>query len=62
MFFSLSQNLMFQLDPERAHEMAISMFKHTANTPLQCAYAQQLANKPVSLMGLEFKNPVGLAA
>ena len=62
MFFSLSQKLMFQLDPERAHEMAISMFKHTANTPLQCAYAQQLANKPVSLMGLEFKNPVGLAA
>ena len=62
MFFSLSQKLMFQLDPERAHEMAIAMFKKTANTPLQCAYAQQLANKPISLMGLEFKNPLGLAA
>lgn len=62
MFFSLSQKLMFQLDPERAHEMAIAMFKRTANTPLQCAYAQQLASKPVTVMGLDFKNPVGLAA
>ena len=62
MFFSLSQKLMFQLDPERAHEMAIAAFKHTANTPLQCAYAQTINNKAVTEMGLEFKNPVGLAA
>jgi dihydroorotate dehydrogenase len=62
MFFSLSQKLMFQLDPERAHEMAISFFKRTANTPLACAYAQSIADKPVSLMGINFKNPVGLAA
>jgi dihydroorotate dehydrogenase len=62
MFFSLSQKLMFQLDPERAHEMAIAAFKHTANTPLQCAYAQKIMNKPVTVMGLDFKNPVGLAA
>lgn len=62
MFFSLSQKLMFQLDPERAHEMAIAMFKHTAHTPLKCAYAQQLAAKPVTVMGLDFKNPLGLAA
>jgi len=62
MFFSLSQKLMFQLDPERAHEMAIAAFKHTANTPLQCAYAQTINNKAVTVMGLDFKNPVGLAA
>ena len=62
MFFSLSQKLMFQLDPERAHEMAISFLKHSANTPLACAYAQNLPNKPVNVMGIDFKNPVGLAA
>lgn len=62
MFFSLSQKLMFQLDPERAHEMAISFLKNTANTPLACAYAQTLPNKPVNVMGIDFKNPVGLAA
>lgn len=62
MFFSLSQKLMFQLDPERAHEMAISFFKRSANTPLACAYAQSLRNKPVNVMGIDFKNPVGLAA
>ncbi|MGB0833138.1 MAG: quinone-dependent dihydroorotate dehydrogenase [Psychrobium sp.] len=62
MFFSLSQKLMFQLDPERAHEMAISFLKNTANTPLACAYGQTLPNKPVNVMGIDFKNPVGLAA
>ena len=62
MFFSLSQKLMFQLDPERAHEMAISFFKRSANTPLACAYAQSLRDKPVNVMGIDFKNPVGLAA
>lgn len=62
MFFSLSQKLMFQLDPERAHEMAISFLKHSANTPLACGYAQNLANKPVNVMGIDFKNPIGLAA
>jgi len=53
---------MFQLDPERAHEMAISFFKRSANTPLACAYAQSLRDKPVNVMGIDFKNPVGLAA
>jgi len=62
MFFSLSQKLMFQLDPERAHEMAISFFKRTGNTALAAAYAQSIIDKPVSVMGINFKNPVGLAA
>lgn len=62
MFFSLSQKLMFQLDPERAHDMAISFFKRTANTPLACAYAQSLKDNSVNVMGIDFKNPVGLAA
>ena len=62
MFFSLSQKLMFQLDPELAHEMDISFFKNSANTPLACAYAQQIIDKPVNVMGIDFKNPVGLAA
>lgn len=62
MFFSLSQKVMFQLDPERAHEMAIAFMKHSANTPLACAYRQTVMNKPVNVMGIDFKNPVGLAA
>lgn len=62
MFFSLSQKLMFQLDPERAHEMAISFLKNTANTPIACTYGQKLSDKPVNVMGIDFKNPVGLAA
>ena len=53
---------MFQLDPERAHEMAISFFKNSVNTPLACAYSQTLPSKPVNLMGIDFKNPIGLAA
>jgi len=53
---------MFQLDPERAHEMAISFFKKSGNTPLAAAYAQSIVDKPVNVMGINFKNPVGLAA
>jgi len=62
MFFSLSQKIMFQLDPERAHEMAITLMKHSANTPLACAYKQSIIDKPINVMGIDFKNPVGLAA
>jgi len=62
MFFSLSQKIMFQLDPERAHEMAISFMKNSVNTPLACAYRQSIIDKPVNVMGIDFKNPVGLAA
>lgn len=62
MFYKLAQKVMFQMDPERAHNFAISSLRTTGNSPLNCFYAQHLAPAPVEFMGLTFPNPVGLAA
>ncbi|WP_372870161.1 quinone-dependent dihydroorotate dehydrogenase [Shewanella sp.] len=62
MFYKIAQSVMFQMDPERAHNLAIGSLKRTANTPLTAFYAQSIARKPVTCMGITFPNPVGLAA
>ena len=53
---------MFQMDPELAHNFAMSSLKSTGNSPLNCFYAQNIKPAPVTMMGLTFPNPVGLAA
>jgi len=53
---------MFQLDPEKIHELTISTLKKTGKTPLNFFYKQNIASKPVEVMGIQFPNPVGLAA
>ncbi|ABL99800.1 quinone-dependent dihydroorotate dehydrogenase [Shewanella amazonensis] len=62
MFYKIAQSIMFQMDPERAHNLAIGSLKRTANTPMTAFYAQCIAPKPVTCMGIIFPNPVGLAA
>lgn len=62
MFYKIAQKVMFQMDPEKAHNLAIHSLKSTANSPLNCFYAQQIEPTPVEFMGLSFPNPVGLAA
>lgn len=62
MFYKIAQSIMFQMDPERAHNLAIGSLKRTANTPLTAFYGQSIAQKPVTCMGIQFPNPVGLAA
>lgn len=53
---------MFQLDPEKIHELTITTLKKTGKTPLNLLYKQNIASKPVEVMGITFPNPVGLAA
>jgi len=62
MLYSVARNLLFRLDPEIAHELTIRQLKYTAHTPLVHLYQQQLPARPVRVMGLDFRNPVGLAA
>ncbi|NRD74037.1 quinone-dependent dihydroorotate dehydrogenase [Shewanella sp. VB17] len=62
MFYTLAQKVMFQMDAEKAHDFALSSLKRTANTPLNCFYAQKVESPPVVCMGVTFPNPVGLAA
>lgn len=62
MLYRLARAGIFQLDPEKAHDLAMSNFKRFTGTPLDLFYRQQLPHRPVECMGLTFKNPVGLAA
>ncbi|MFQ6371063.1 quinone-dependent dihydroorotate dehydrogenase [Shewanella sp. YIC-542] len=62
MFYKLAQKVMFQMDPEVAHNFAMTGLKASANNPLNCFYAQNIAPAPVEFMGVTFPNPVGLAA
>lgn len=59
MLYSLARPLLFSLAPERAHELTLSLLKSGHKMGLM---RQQVAAKPVTCMGLEFPNPVGLAA
>lgn len=59
MMYSLARPLLFSLAPERAHELTLSLLKSAHKVG---AMRQQIAPKPVTCMGIQFPNPVGLAA
>ncbi len=56
--------LLFQLDPERAHHLALRMLRSAPNIPGALAMMRSFApaDKPQNLFGLHFRNPIGLAA
>ena len=62
MFYSAIRNVFFKFDAETIHEMTIKTLKNTGKTPFRAAYCQSVPNKPVNVMGIEFPNPIGLAA
>ncbi|WP_114785736.1 quinone-dependent dihydroorotate dehydrogenase [Vibrio tetraodonis] len=62
MLYRLARAGFFQLDAEKAHDLAIENFKRFTGTPLDLFYRQLLPNRPVECMGISFRNPVGLAA
>ncbi|MDY6482515.1 quinone-dependent dihydroorotate dehydrogenase [Acinetobacter faecalis] len=59
MLYSLARPLLFSLAPERAHELTLSLLKSTHKMGLM---RQNVPAKPVTCMGIQFPNPVGLAA
>ena len=62
MFYSAIRNVLFKFDPETIHELTIKGLKNTGATAFNCLYRQDVARKPVTVMGIDFPNPVGLAA
>ncbi|WP_323839805.1 quinone-dependent dihydroorotate dehydrogenase [Photorhabdus africana] len=62
MCYPLVRKALFQLDPERAHELTFRQLKRITGTPFEFLIRQSVATKPVTCMGLSFKNPLGLAA
>ncbi|EOL9069623.1 quinone-dependent dihydroorotate dehydrogenase [Cronobacter turicensis] len=62
MYYPFVRKALFQLDPERAHEFTFQQMRRIIGTPLEALLRQKVPSKPVTCMGLTFKNPLGLAA
>ncbi|NCH56674.1 quinone-dependent dihydroorotate dehydrogenase [Cronobacter muytjensii] len=62
MYYPFVRKALFQLDPERAHEFTFQQMRRITGTPLEALMRQNVPAKPVTCMGLTFKNPLGLAA
>ncbi len=62
MYYPFVRKALFQLDPERAHEVTFQQLRRVSGTPLEMLVRQKVPAKPVTCMGLTFKNPLGLAA
>jgi dihydroorotate dehydrogenase len=60
--YSLIRPLLFSLDPETAHNVTLKLLKLGQFSGLSKLLYAPRQTKPVKLMGLEFSNPVGLAA
>jgi dihydroorotate dehydrogenase len=54
--------LLFKLAPETAHHATLALLKIAQTTGLNRLLTEPAEHQPVSIMGLNFKNPVGLAA
>src|SRR5262245_6147024 len=57
MLYPAVRPILFTLDPERAHRLALQAVSVSGRLP-----ARRLTGSPVELMGLRFPNRVGLAA
>lgn len=60
--YPLLRPLLFSLDPETAHEVTLKLLNAAHVSGLSKLVHPTIEGKPVTVMGLEFKNPVGLAA
>lgn len=65
--YSLVRPLLFALDPERSHDLTLSLLRGAWRLPGVAAaarglYAQRTPSLPTEAMGLGFSNPLGLAA
>ncbi|HTN33678.1 MAG TPA: quinone-dependent dihydroorotate dehydrogenase [Marinobacter sp.] len=60
--YGLVRNLLFKLPPEQAHAITLSGLDIANRLGLLKTFFPEVQPLPVTVMGLEFPNPVGLAA
>lgn len=60
--YALLRPLLFRLDPETAHNLTLSSLNRLHSLGLLKPFMPAVPNLPVRVMGLDFPNPVGLAA
>jgi len=62
MSYSLLRNLMFRFDAETSHNLGLKGMSLAERLKLTQLFVAPMPQVPVHVMGLEFPNPVGLAA
>ncbi|MEY2843026.1 MAG: hypothetical protein RI920_1063 [Pseudomonadota bacterium] len=60
--YALSRSVLFNMDPEAAHDLTIGALARFQNTPADCLWGATRVSDPVELAGLKFPNRVGMAA
>lgn len=60
--YPLLKPLLFKLDAEKAHDLTLDSLKRAEQLGLLALAGRPLADQPKKVMGLNFPNPVGLAA
>ena len=58
----LIRPFVFMLDPEDAHTMTIKAGRMLSSPLLRPFFGQSVPDRPVEVMGLKFRHPLGLAA
>jgi dihydroorotate dehydrogenase len=62
MLYDLARSLMFRMDAEKSHDLALSSMNLAAEFGLPRLMGAQKVEAPVDVMGIRFPNAVGLAA
>lgn len=60
--YNLARELLFRFSPETSHELSIDLIGAGGRLGLNGMFCKAPLSLPVKVMGLEFANPVGLAA
>ena len=60
--FNLLKKILFSLDPEQAHEWALKSMQFAYRTHTSSLFTAQPVVMSCNIMGLNFANPIGLAA
>jgi dihydroorotate dehydrogenase len=60
--YPMAKSILFKLEAERAHHLGLQMLKATHALHLSPLLFGKPVHAPVKVMGIEFPNPVGLAA
>ena len=60
--YEFIQKALLKCEPENSHDFTIKWLHRTQRTPLSALYTEKTEDKPVTVAGVTFRNPVGLAA
>ena len=60
--YELIRKILFKFDAETSHELTLDLLGAAQRLGLVKLFAPKIPNQPVEVLGLDFPNPVGLAA